>query len=663
MSVSKQVAKAIARDAVQMEAKNQKILTSNLLAAREKLLENPDKWQHHTFGDLLDETMTEYEAAVIEEFPIEETIRHGQKEGQLFAGMDMGAAKGANFWQWTPVLPSHAIAMAESEFANTIGKATSDFKATALRTVQQGLAMGSGTQDMMDDLLGVGLSGAKGKDGKFRQATNRAEAIARTVSNDLINRGAMITYGQIDRISPELGLQKIWQTLSDNRTSERCLSLSGQKRELNEDFQAGDGWTGQNPPAHPYCRSRVTSRAANKNYTKDIDERFAKMPPVAAPTSELLADPLSDPLPKKKKVEAEDTAGLGTKPIKTPKVTKPVVEDVPEPAPKPAKEKKAKTPKTPKVPVAAKEETPVAPTPIEKPPKKNTPKVEKVVASQSDKKVPLTYKENEKKLAQDRQAWVNISSEKDVQLAEENIKRILEDANLMIRVPSSSTIEKIIESERFKTQFETGKSRGVQNQKKREEVESALFGEKSVPPEQRAIYGYLGTPEGDKKNENGGKLDGYGQISVKLKDSVKDRSTMMGGDSLMEMTDRNGKIDTSIGRYTSKVTDPKIGSFGSAHNLDLMVDRFGMDYDDETEQEIHPGVQRLKAIQEAKTPQDLRTIGGDYLEAQMHGQVLASDIEEITFYNKNKPTPASLEWAKNNNVKIIQDTKERNRYL
>jgi hypothetical protein len=305
VSVSKAVAKAIARDAVQMEAKNQKILTSNLLAAREKLLENPDKWQHHTFGDLLNETMAEYEATAIEEFPIEDTLKHGQKEGQLFAGMDMGAPKGANFWQWTPVLPSHAIAMAESEFANTIGKATTDFKTTALRTVQQGLAMGSRTQDMMDDLLGVGLSGAKGKDGKFRQAVNRAEAIARTVSNDLINRGAMITYGQIDRISPELGLQKIWQTLSDNRTSDRCLSLSGQKRELTEEFQAGDGWTGQNPPAHPYCRSRVTSRAANKNYSKDINERFAKMPaaPIVEPepAPELLEEPLSDPLPTPKK--------------------------------------------------------------------------------------------------------------------------------------------------------------------------------------------------------------------------------------------------------------------------------------------------------------------------------------------------------------------------
>lgn len=309
MSVSKAVAKAIARDAVQMEAKNQKILTSNLLAAREKLLENPDKWQHHTFGDLLDVTMTEYESAVFEEFPIEETIRHGQKEGQLFAGMDMGAPKGSNFWGWTPVLPSHAIAMAESEFASTIGKATNDFKTNALRTVQQGLAMGSGTQDMMDDLLGVGLSGAKGKDGKFRQAVNRAEAIARTVSNDLINRGAMLTYGQIDRISPELGLQKIWQTLSDNRTSDRCLSLSGQKRDLNEPFQAGDGWTGMNPPAHPYCRSRVTSRAANKNYSKDIDERFAKMPPVTPPEppSELLEEPLSQPLPTPKKAKKAAT--------------------------------------------------------------------------------------------------------------------------------------------------------------------------------------------------------------------------------------------------------------------------------------------------------------------------------------------------------------------
>ena len=311
--LSRTIAQAIARDAIQIEQNNAKILRDNLLKARAKLLKNPSAWQYEQYGKFLDEVLGEYEAAALEDFPVEETLEHGTKEGRLFTGADLNIDKSAKFWGWSPVLPLNAIAIEESKFADLITKATADFKKEALRTVQQGLAMGASTQDLMDDLLGVGVSGAKGKDGKFRKAVTRAETIARTVSNDLINKGAMITYGQIDRISPELNLQKIWQTLSDNRTSDRCRSLSGQKRELNEDFQAGDGWTGQNPPAHPNCRSRVTSRAKNRKYTQAIDDRFARGDIAAIATPQREPSPLSEALPKppkKKRTTIPTTKGF-----------------------------------------------------------------------------------------------------------------------------------------------------------------------------------------------------------------------------------------------------------------------------------------------------------------------------------------------------------------
>ncbi|HEY9644380.1 MAG TPA: DUF3626 domain-containing protein [Coleofasciculaceae cyanobacterium] len=212
-----------------------------------------------------------------------------------------------------------------------------------------------------------------------------------------------------------------------------------------------------------------------------------------------------------------------------------------------------------------------------------------------------------------------------VDKAEANLKKVMEDANIYIRVPDSKILELIVK-DRFKTQFETGTSRGSFNPEYRKEVEKAGFAyPESTPDAMRPIYGYL------ENDPNGpGAASGYGRIAVKLKSEVKSRATFTG--------------DDSFGRHLgSAVEDPKLAS--------LLRD--GKPRWSGT---IKKG--SVEAIAKAKTVNDALKetdgSGGSYMETQIHGQVLPSDIAEISFHSGEKPSAAIREWAKENGVKLIE---------
>ena len=81
----------------------------------------------------------------------------------------------------------------------------------------------------------------------------RAMTIARTESNRFRNNSKLAAYN-------ESGLDgyKVWDARMDDRTSELCERLNGQKRGLSENFV--DPKTGEEfvaPPSHPNCRSIV----------------------------------------------------------------------------------------------------------------------------------------------------------------------------------------------------------------------------------------------------------------------------------------------------------------------------------------------------------------------------------------------------------------------
>lgn len=281
--VSRDVLRSIVRDDMRIEAKAANILQGNVMAARNELLaqlkENPDDFQARRLSTTLDAYYSNRERESAKDFPTASIYKHGIDEGRMIMGEGAGFPRDSAYWSWAPMIPSNAISLADSEMVSMIKRANDETKEKILRQSQIGLALGESRQDTIDRIFGTGISGLKGRDGVFRSASVRAETIARTVTNDLINRGAMLTYEQVDSLCPELNIRKVWQTLSDNRTSPVCMELAGQIKKLDDLFVAGS-YSGQNPPAHPNCRSRVTT--LSERYTKELEGRF-NSPPVSKP--------------------------------------------------------------------------------------------------------------------------------------------------------------------------------------------------------------------------------------------------------------------------------------------------------------------------------------------------------------------------------------------
>ena len=237
---------------------------------------NPNDWRLSQIQPLL----TQMEQTINERITSQSALASNLGAGVRASGGIVADASdipvGSSFHQFTPVLPLNSLKLAQSEYSDTIKGLSSDMRSRALLEAQKSLALGETLGGLKDRLLGTGLRGDMGRDGIFRGASWRAETIARTVTNDLVNRGAIIGYTQLDGQFPELEIEKLWQTASDRRTSSRCQSLSGQVKPLDELFQAGDGWTGANPPAHPNCRSRVGVETAKRKPGNE-DKWLAKM--------------------------------------------------------------------------------------------------------------------------------------------------------------------------------------------------------------------------------------------------------------------------------------------------------------------------------------------------------------------------------------------------
>jgi hypothetical protein len=279
-SASKSTVKKLVNQGVVLEYKNADTLRKNLASARNQLVTVADKEgfgsQEYRFA--LDQSLGLFESKAKQNFDITGAIKMGLSDGKILAAEMITGGRSdrknmvANFMGWKPLLPLAAISAKESEFADLITGLTQDARILHLRAIQQGLALGITTDGLIEQILGQGIKGRMGRDGIWRKATHRAEAIARTVSNDLINYGAQLTYAQMDLTTPEAGFEKVWQTVSDNRTSDRCLSLSATRAKIEEPFTASDGWSGQRPPAHPNCRSRITLVA--RRYQANWDLRY-----------------------------------------------------------------------------------------------------------------------------------------------------------------------------------------------------------------------------------------------------------------------------------------------------------------------------------------------------------------------------------------------------
>lgn len=113
----------------------------------------------------------------------------------------------------------------------------------------------------------------------------------------------------------------------------------------------------------------------------------------------------------------------------------------------------------------------------------------------------------------------------------QDVRDALKTAKIASRV-SPGTLDKILKSGRFKTQFETTKSGGRFDREMRANHEQMLFGyPTNLPPEQRPFYGYL-TGDDEVPYDPESDLTQYGDVIVYFNEDTKKRTTVMGDDSL-----------------------------------------------------------------------------------------------------------------------------------
>lgn len=184
---------------------------------------------------------------------------------------------------------------------------------------------------------------------------------------------------------------------------------------------------------------------------------------------------------------------------------------------------------------------------------------------------------------------------------------------IAVRV-TPKNLEHILSDGRFKSQFETNKSKGLNNNQGRASAENIWFGIDDnifVNQERRPIYGYVmvdgvrpaGYTEGTLGGTSVDALSQYGQIQVVLKDQVRERTTAVYGDSLNHAS---FGMPSPVNQPSWTSFTPMIGKAGIAANFSD-VDR---------------------------NSEDFRLRSESYVEAQIHDGVSTDDVAEVIFPSK-----------------------------
>ncbi len=224
---------------------------------------------------------------------------------------------------------------------------------------------------------------------------------------------------------------------------------------------------------------------------------------------------------------------------------------------------------------------------------------------------------------------------------EPELKKFMAHAEIAIQMKESS-LEKLVsaKSEEFKNGFEKGAvgsvGRGKKDyfNKRRDQEESILGIPQEADAKARPMYGYLEHP--DRMLSHGYAVgDNYGAIQVKLKDSLKDRTSYTIGDSL----DDRG----TWGGYAAAVNDPLPIAIGKTR------DHRNMGGLHTAEQSAGMNTETFKGVYH-----DGRVITPSYIEAQIHGGLKHSDIAEVRIPKDSDVAEKTIKKLEKAGVKVVR---------
>ena len=223
--------------------------------------------------------------------------------------------------------------------------------------------------------------------------------------------------------------------------------------------------------------------------------------------------------------------------------------------------------------------------------------------------------------------------------ASQDLKDFLNGSQVVMAFPPSGFAKFVKEGE-AKNGFQKGTG-GIKKGKagylegRRSGEEKVMGIEKGAAAEGRPVYAALEHPDRARSLQGGqyNQMANYGGIQVVMNPSVKDRATFTIGDSL--------DYNAPRGIMASPVRDPadptRPGEFGpkSVH--------------------FNPGGGTSSDKMTINTPRvDIGPMRPSYVEAQIHGGLKTSDIQEVRYYRGHEIPPGARKLLEKQGVKIIE---------
>jgi hypothetical protein len=244
-----------------------------------------------------------------------------------------------------------------------------------------------------------------------------------------------------------------------------------------------------------------------------------------------------------------------------------------------------------------------------------------------------------------RKAYIKAGgSSKELNKIEANFDKIVKDAIVKIRIEPSD-LRKVLSDGEFKSQHETGDSRGSYAPMARLAQEKVMFGTEKYKDE-HPIYGFLHNDETVEKDD----ARYYGKCVVTLKDDVKPRTTFTPGDSLGSTIDSKGEHIPV--HYPSGLTDAhpatmldnvsgKLYGIGKSNQMSELG-KFLKDTDIKPVRDL-----QVDRMFQGKIP----TIS--YIETQVHGGVTPKDIKSVGITQILYPNTLLVEELRDRKIPVL----------